>query len=365
MKKGLVFSGGGARGAYEVGVWRALEELGIKCDIVTGTSIGSINGALYVTGSLELAEKLWSNIDFNTVFEGDFNYKDARDNKKIMLKYVHASANGGLEPLNLKKNLVKYIDVDKFFESSIDYGLVTVSYPSFKETKLCKKDIDRDKLIDYLIASSSVAPLFKIKDIDNKRYIDGGFRNSMPVDLAIELGADEIICVDISTLGNRVKKMGKDILVTKIRPNNDIGSWFTFDKNLAILDMKYGYNDTMKVYGCLVGKRYTFKKFDIDKDLYLRSENIYIKVLEYLGEIYGVCDYEIYDIHSFNTAIYDRAMNSDCSNKAIFSVINIINEIYMFIKDGNMKEALNYKKVFNMAFLSAYYLWKYEVMVDE
>ena len=59
MKQALVLSGGGARGAYQIGVWKALEELNIKCNIVTGASIGSINGALYTQGALKEAEKLW------------------------------------------------------------------------------------------------------------------------------------------------------------------------------------------------------------------------------------------------------------------------------------------------------------------
>lgn len=68
MKIGLVLSGGGARGAYQIGVWKALEKLNIKCDIVTGTSIGTVNAALYNQQSLEVAEEMWKKINFQTVF---------------------------------------------------------------------------------------------------------------------------------------------------------------------------------------------------------------------------------------------------------------------------------------------------------
>jgi len=62
MKRALVLAGGGARGAYELGAWKALSELHIDFQIVTGTSIGAVNGALLVQGDLQLAEKLWHQI---------------------------------------------------------------------------------------------------------------------------------------------------------------------------------------------------------------------------------------------------------------------------------------------------------------
>lgn len=62
MKRGIALSGGGTKGSYELGVWKALRELGIEYQIVTGTSIGSINGALMTTGDFERAEELWNTI---------------------------------------------------------------------------------------------------------------------------------------------------------------------------------------------------------------------------------------------------------------------------------------------------------------
>ena len=62
MKTGIALAGGGSKGSYQIGVWKALRELGIDYDIVTGTSIGAINGALMVMGDFERAERLWSTI---------------------------------------------------------------------------------------------------------------------------------------------------------------------------------------------------------------------------------------------------------------------------------------------------------------
>ena len=62
MDYGLVFAGGGVRGAYHIGVWRAIEELGIKISSVCGASIGAVNAAMLCMGAYEDALRLWEEI---------------------------------------------------------------------------------------------------------------------------------------------------------------------------------------------------------------------------------------------------------------------------------------------------------------
>ena len=68
-KTALVLSGGGSRGAYEAGAWQALVETGIEIDIVTGASVGSINGAMVCQGDLESTVSLWKEIETHNVFD--------------------------------------------------------------------------------------------------------------------------------------------------------------------------------------------------------------------------------------------------------------------------------------------------------
>ena len=67
----IALEGGGAKGAYEVGVWRALDEADVRFDAVAGTSVGALNGAMRVMGELEQALRLWENIRFSQVFDAD------------------------------------------------------------------------------------------------------------------------------------------------------------------------------------------------------------------------------------------------------------------------------------------------------
>ena len=71
-KTALVLGGGGSRGAYELGVWQALREMGIGIDMVTGTSIGAINGAMVAQGAYETAVSLWNNIETAHVIDMPF-----------------------------------------------------------------------------------------------------------------------------------------------------------------------------------------------------------------------------------------------------------------------------------------------------
>ena len=73
MKRAIVLGGGGTRGSYEVGVWRALNELGIDYQIVTGTSIGSINGVFMAIGEYERAYMLWDTIRMENMMEDGIN----------------------------------------------------------------------------------------------------------------------------------------------------------------------------------------------------------------------------------------------------------------------------------------------------
>ena len=66
---GIVLEGGGAKGAYPIGAWKALRESGVKIKGISGTSVGALNGALMCMGDLELAEKVWSNLTYSQVMD--------------------------------------------------------------------------------------------------------------------------------------------------------------------------------------------------------------------------------------------------------------------------------------------------------
>ena len=110
MKKtALVLGGGGSRGAYEMGVWKALIELDIPVHIVCGTSIGAINGAMIAQGSLADAQKMWDTVETSEVFA-----VPVREDQKLVEKVVKTYSTfakdlfrGGTDTSPLKATLEK------------------------------------------------------------------------------------------------------------------------------------------------------------------------------------------------------------------------------------------------------------------
>lgn len=283
MKRAIVLSGGGGKGAYQIGFWKAIRELGINYDIVTGTSIGALNGAFMVQGNYNDAFKLWYNMNYNQVIEGGLNasYYD-KGRKKVILKYAKGAVKGGLSVPGLEKIINDNLKTDLFYSSEIDYGLVTVKFPSLKPVMLTKSKISKELLPDYLLASASCFPAFKMKEINKESYIDGGYYDNMPIDLAISMGADEIIGVDLRAPGRRKKVKNTNVPITTISSKNDIGNFLVLEKKQTRRAIKLGYNDTMKTFGVLEGNYFTFRKGTLKRNYNRLSKRFFYNVSLYL-----------------------------------------------------------------------------------
>lgn len=268
MKRAIVLSGGGSKGAYQIGVWKALKKMHITYDIVTGTSVGALNAALLVQKDYLKALWLWFNMDFKLIFDQkiDGNYTTKQGKNNILKTYTHAVLEGGMNIEKLEQTVLKVLNVKKIYRSSINLGIVTVKIPTLKPILLTKNQIAPDQLKDYLIASASCFPAFQKKAIGDSFYIDGGLYDNLPINLAIEMGATEVIAVDLHEIGIKRKIKNSEIPITYISPRNDTGSFLVFNKDMSRRCMRLGYNDTMKIYGHLDGDTYTFCKNHMQKN---------------------------------------------------------------------------------------------------
>ncbi len=399
MKRALVLSGGGAKGSYQVGVYKALKKLRIKIDIIAGTSIGSINGALFTAGDYLKAKRLWLTISTDNLFDKDFsNPKNLQSVAKEFL------SNKGLKFDKAEEFLNGIINEKRIRKSRIDYGLVTVNLKSMVPKTLTKEQIPNGKLISYIIASSTCFPAIEMKEIDGNYYIDGGYYDNLPINLAIDMGADEVIAVDLSAIGIKKKVKDKDIKIDYIKNSNKQKFTLDFDTETARRNINLGYNDTMKYYKRLDGNNFTFKKGDLDKnyinvsDYYIklikkilisdskrvkiaeiltnkRYQNIFLNIkqgkkidkeinnsLEYLGLLFDIDTSKIYSISKFNKILIKEAksLNYIKLDKKLKGKM-LVGYIYNQYMDSIDKERV-YKKLFNIAlvfqkdFLAALYL---------
>lgn len=267
MKKtALVLAGGGSRGAYEMGVWKALYEMDIPFHIVCGTSIGAINGAMIAQGSFERAQEMWDTVETSQVFAVPVEESDDIKNKIIKTYGTFAKdfINGGTDTSPLKNTLEHYFDEEKIRNSNIAYGLVTLEKESLKPWELFVEEIPTGKLVDYVLASASIYPAVRPHVIDGIEYIDGTYHDNLPVSMALKKGAEKIIAVDLGAFG----KVKQDVLnsvedLTYIKSYWDLGVSLVFDKAHAKKIERYGYLDAMKAFGVFDGYAYTFVKNSI------------------------------------------------------------------------------------------------------
>ncbi|HHX14092.1 MAG TPA: patatin-like phospholipase family protein [Clostridiales bacterium] len=276
-KTALVLGGGGARGAYEIGVWQALRETGIEPSLVVGASVGAINAAVIAQGSFELATDLWVNLNIGMVF-------DANPLKS--------------DDLPLRKLLDEHIDEAAIRNSPVEFGLVTVELPSFTPHYLFIEDIPEGKLIDFILASASLFPAILPQEIDKTRYADGGYYDGIPVKMALDRKADNIVAVDLGSgiaKRNQIKNFDNIIY---IRSSWDLGSIISFGGQNAARIMRLGYLDTLKRYGFFDGDWFTFALKSFSKRDLLRAEAA--------GRIFGLSAETIYSRSVYEATLIER-----------------------------------------------------------
>ena len=263
MKKtALVLSGGGSRGAYEIGVWKALKELGVRIDMVFGTSVGAINGAMVAQGALEQAEELWLRMETDMIFDIESGGAPTEDALAYAREIV---LHGGAGSTGLSGLLHKYINEKKVRRSKTDYGLVAVEFPSLKAHHFFVDDIPEGRLVDHIMASASCFPAVKKYEIEGVSYIDGGYSDNLPVSMALSRGADRIIAVDLEAVGvvdhEALEKASQSCdSFHLIKSPLSLGNFLMFDRMNTARIMRLGYLDTMRRFGMYDGERYTFEK---------------------------------------------------------------------------------------------------------
>ena len=196
-KRALVLAGGGAKGSYQIGVWRALQELDWTPDIITGASVGTLNGCLFTMGKIQEAEDLWRSLEIHDVLEVPATLKP----EELRTFFLDIIRSGGLNVEPLAEMIDRLIDEDAVRTSPIHFGLVMTELGSLRSVQCPIEDIPDGQLKDYMLASSACFPALRPREIDGVKYIDGGWRDNMPLDLAAKMGAAELLGVDVDGIG--------------------------------------------------------------------------------------------------------------------------------------------------------------------
>lgn len=338
-KYGLVLAGGGGKGGYEIGVWKALKESKtLSVGAVSGTSVGALNAALYAAGDYETAENLWLNITRDKILTPDvfsaeniiktlfmtlgsaaslLNYPGTtkavlrtatkgfgQAGASVLVRKYITNRGGmfsreGLIELIKHSGILGKIDADTIPCYATCYNLTHKRIQSF-----CLNIEGRERITDILLASSAIPVAFPKEEIDGNEYYDGGIPfvgDNVPVKPLYELGYRRFIVVHLSRDGvDSFSQKFKDARFIHVFPKKDQGSFFNgtldFDPNNAKKRIKQGYNDMRHQIEMLN---------NIDKSLIERNE-MTEEIHIYSGKYYGSLD-----------AILNNAMNLTEESKSL------------------------------------------------
>ena len=272
----VVLEGGGARGAYQVGAWRALKENGVKFNAVAGSSVGALNGAMMAMDDLALAENLWNDMKFSRVMDvddrqmqallkGKFSELDIADLRKT-LKRIFSEKGIDVTPL---RNLIKStVDCDKIRNSPIRFFICTYSITDRKELELEASKLGNEELCDMLLASAYF-PAFKHELLGGKKYTDGGVTNVLPLSPLVSRGYKDIISIRLYGYGIEKRiRLPKGTTVTEIAPYTGLGNTLNFDAEPCRRNYKLGYYDAMRMLYGLYGQLYYIDRTLSEKQAY-------------------------------------------------------------------------------------------------
>ena len=354
---GLVLAGGGARGVYQIGAWRALRELEIPITCVVGTSVGAMNGALVAVGQYEGAVALWESMSVERGFrlpeplrvpDNLFSLRNADIVLRELVK------NHGLDMSPLRRRLEVLVDEETLRASPIDYGLVTFEVNSRQGRYLYKDKIPQGQLIDYIMASAAY-PGLRRPVIDGKSYLDGGLADNVPIRMLMRRHRNNIVVVNIADGGLSDEVDDPHLNLVYIQPMESLGNAFEFQPETAASKMEMGWYDTMKAFGKYGGEWMYFTNADYQRLRDELGENV-VSGLEHAARLYGLDKLRVCPAEDFVRELMDcdrlsgekfRAFRSHIDVGAVLKILrrgeqqeyNLTNDVLLQLAQGMVEDS--------------------------
>lgn len=261
-KIGLALAGGGARGAYQIGAWKALKEFDVfdKIDVFSGASVGSLNAVLFAMGDYDLAYDTWMNLDKDTLFKSDKNIFKRFINEKLSF---------------FEKGIFKTDELERIMTEVVDFELIKDKKVFVATTRIGDKDahfydvikanykhyFKKDQQVDYydinnysfndkkkvLLASCAIPIVFKPVQIQGKTYYDGGVLDNAPYEPLIDAGCDVIIVVDLYTFSQMRLTREKRANLFVCYPKKGLRGILDFRNEYLLRRFDLGYQDMKKL----------------------------------------------------------------------------------------------------------------------
>lgn len=276
----IALEGGGAKGGYEIGVWKALEEMGVRYNAVSGTSVGALNGALMAMRDLPRAVAAWEDIRLDKVIDFDADQEenlrkvvsgevDFESLQEVIPQAFEVIKNRGLDVAPLRAWVREIVDTARIKSSDVSLYIATVSLTDRKGLEVCVNDLGEDEICDMLLASA-YHPTFRLEKLGGKLYADGGFIDSLPLHVLVENGYKDIIAVRIPSRFSHERrfKIPEDVNVWYVDTDANLGGTLNFTAEQARRDMAIGYYDAWHDLCGLYGKHYYIERSMTEREAF-------------------------------------------------------------------------------------------------
>lgn len=218
-KYGLVLSGGGAKGSYQIGAFHALWDLGFADQVtaLSGCSIGALNALLFAAGGPELWDRAWSGITYASFFTSDET--TAKSKLGTALHSLLEKERGGSREQFLTRpamfsqaGLASYIrelvDEDVLKTTPLQLYCNAYNMEESRSKSFCMNGLPFDEVVRLVMASSALPVIYNPVEIDGDHYCDGGKlppyekepgrTEKVPVSAIVDAGCDVVIVIYLS-----------------------------------------------------------------------------------------------------------------------------------------------------------------------
>lgn len=250
---GLVLAGGGGKGSYQIGVWKALRHLRMDTWVkaISGDSIGALNAVLFANGDYDTAERVWKSISPTQFMDLSTKGTCSRD---ALVKLLH-------EELDLtvvsNSSIQTYATIAKAkpFAPSEDFeaSIRAIFAEEHEGEYRLLNGLPPEEIVQVLLASTALPIIYEPVKLGDSYYRDGGLFDNMPMRPLLEAGVRDLILVKLKAESEYDIYLSSqaDTLI-EISPSTSLGGFvdgtLDFDGENAEFRMQLGFYDTLRAF---------------------------------------------------------------------------------------------------------------------
>lgn len=266
MKHALVLGGGGSRGSYTIGALTTLIEQKKTFDLVTGTSIGAIVGAVYAMAKPIDLRAVIDSFTSDSIANNLFAFPERKDSLKVtpfvFNDYVAAFQKNGPSVAPLKENFEKIFDFEAFQASKMDFACLAADLTKNEPAVFKKADLKtKDDVTNAVLASAAYFPAFSMYPINGRYYVDGGFLNVTLGKIALSMGGQDLSIIALTDPEGHLEYEEANTSLL-IRPILRLAPFLDFSPDKLKRQIVQGRLEALKFMNLAPGYIYTFYRED-------------------------------------------------------------------------------------------------------